>query len=56
MPGVGALTAVLSFLVDGIGSEPAERRLPQLNQAKVAGDLTETDAQTVAELDRRASS
>jgi hypothetical protein len=56
VPGVGALTAVLSFLVDGIGSEPAERHLPQLNQAKVAGDLTETDAQTVAELDRRASS
>ena len=51
--GVGALTAVLSFLVGAIGSGPAERRLALLDQAKTAGAFTEGDAQTVVKLDRR---
>ncbi len=53
MLGVGALTAVLSFLVGAVGSGPAERRLARLDQARAAGVLTEADAQTVATLDRR---
>ena len=51
--GVGALTAVLSFLVGAIGSGPAERRLARFDQAKATGVFTEADAQTVARLDRR---
>jgi uncharacterized membrane protein len=51
--GVGASTAVLSFFVGAIGSGPAERRLARLDQAKATGGLIETDAHTVAKLDRR---
>ncbi len=51
--GVGALTAVLSFIVGAVGSGPAERRLARLDQARAAGAFTEADAQTVAKLDRR---
>ena len=51
--GVGALAAVLSFLVGAVGSGPAERRLARLDQAKAAGAFTEADTQTVAKLDRR---
>jgi len=51
--GVGALAAVLSFVVGAVGSGPAERRLGRLDQTRAAGVFSEADAQTVAKLDRR---